>query len=70
MDDADRAQRLEEQQRESALAARGAPAETPRTHHGARVCLGCDERIEAPRLAANPQAVRCTECQRRHEKEK
>ncbi len=68
MDDADRAQRLEELQRESALAAHGAPAETPRTHHGTRMCLDCDEPIEAPRLAANPQAVRCVDCQRRHER--
>lgn len=68
MDDADRAQRIEELQRESALAARGVTAETPRTHHGTRVCLGCDEEIDAPRLAANPTAVRCVECQQRHEK--
>ncbi len=71
MDDADRAQCLEELQRETALAARAmATPEKARTQDGARVCLDCDEKIEPPRLAANPQATRCTQCQQRHERKR
>lgn len=30
---------------------------------GRIVCLGCEEPIPLPRLAANPTATRCVECQ-------
>lgn len=64
MDTADRAQKFEERERSQALAAQQATAtETPREVDGVRVCLGCEEEIELPRLAANPDAVRCMDCQ-------
>lgn len=64
MDNADRAQELEERERRQALAAQQATAtETPREVDGVRVCLGCEEEIAPPRLAANPDAVRCMDRQ-------
>ena len=69
MDAADRAQEVEEMERAQALA-RKATIEVPRMDGDVRVCLRCDEPIELPRLAANPRAVRCVECQARHEKRK
>lgn len=68
MDDADRAQRIEESEREAALAARrSAPMEVPREINGIRSCLDCGEAIEQQRLDACPQAVRCVECQADHD---
>lgn len=69
MDDADRAQGLEETFRDSALAARQRrPVETPHWVGGTRVCLECDEEIDPDRVTANPQAVRCLDCQVLHER--
>ena len=67
MDTADRAQEVEEMERAQALARR-AVVEVPRMDGDVRVCLRCDEAIELPRLAANPRAVRCIDCQTWHEK--
>lgn len=65
----DRAQELEDLQREKAIEAFAVKTmETPRIDGGMRVCLVCEEAIDAKRLAANPRAVRCVECQERHEK--
>lgn len=64
MDDADVAQKYETLDREEAvfLAARSAQEEQLKV--GGKVfCLGCGEPISAKRLAAVPDACRCTECQ-------
>lgn len=65
-DIADRAQVREEQNLNAALALqaeRAARREQPLVIDGRRVCLDCFEPISKKRLKANPQAVRCTECQ-------
>lgn len=65
---ADRAQPREEEFQARALAAvLNRPTETPRVIDGVRVCLDCEDSIESKRLKANPQAVRCAECQQDHE---
>lgn len=33
------------------------------------LCIDCDSEIELPRLKAQPTAIRCYECQTRHERE-
>ncbi len=69
MDDADRAQGVEELTRDLALAQRAARQdEAPLVIGDVRICRWCNEEIEPQRLEANPQAVRCVECQSRHER--
>ena len=72
-DVADRAQVREDDNLAEALARqaeRASSHEQPFAIEGKRVCLDCLEPILKKRLKANPQAVRCTECQeireRRH----
>lgn len=48
--------------------ATGRCVEQPLEIDGQRHCLDCDERLEPARLSANPQAVRCVDCQRLHER--
>lgn len=70
-DDIDRAQALEEQERDAALeqqAAAAAIVETPFDIEGVRACSTCFEPIPRKRLRANPRAVRCVECQTRIER--
>lgn len=69
----DRAQAREEAEREAALErardrAHEASRETPFEIEGRRVCLECFEPIDRRRLKANPQAVRCLECQTTQER--
>jgi len=69
-DIADKASEREQQLNSDAMQAHRArvqAAETPRLKDGHRVCLDCDDPIDPRRLAANPAAVRCTECQLFHE---
>ncbi len=69
----DRATEIEELERDSAIAAqaaRTAQAETPFEIQGKRVCLDCFVPITKRRLVANPQAVRCVECQQDHDRQK
>lgn len=69
-DDLDRAQNLEELEREQSLGRQARAAvshETPFEIEGQRVCLDCFEPLSRKRLKANPQAVRCVECQGVHE---
>lgn len=65
MDDIDRAQQREEQEREYALASiQQRSVELPAYDDtGARICVDCDERIPHARLLAYPQSVRCIDCQ-------
>jgi len=73
VDAADRACELEQRQREQALAANKAEinalTEKPNEVTGHRYCLGCDYELKIKRLMANPNAVRCVECQAQHEHE-
>ena len=67
----DRAQRAEETFRERALKRRSnAKEDALQTagEDGWPICIDCGERIPKARLAARPNAVRCIECQRDHEK--
>lgn len=69
MDQADRAQARELELRDEALyCARHRPAETALVaENGRRLCLDCEDPLSEKRLKANPQAVRCTDCQQEHE---
>lgn len=69
MDIGDRAAAREDELRDDALAsfARNRQHEAARVVDGARVCLDCDDHISANRLNANPQAVRCADCQQQFE---
>lgn len=67
----DKAGEVEQRDRDAALArqaAAGQEQETPFVIEGRRVCLGCFEPIARGRLKANPQAVRCVECQVSHDR--
>jgi phage/conjugal plasmid C-4 type zinc finger TraR family protein len=66
VDDVDIAQELEERHRSMALAAmtRSSP---PLPAPVALDCVDCREPIDARRLRAMPDAMRCIECQRRWE---
>ncbi|MFT0861737.1 TraR/DksA C4-type zinc finger protein [Ancylobacter sp. G4_0304] len=64
MDDFDQAQRLEERQREDALAALALSM----GGDGRKTCLACGEEIALERRMAVPNAVRCVECQQRVER--
>jgi len=72
MDDIDLANEHEDFFRENALrTARknpDIPGETPLYLDGVRCCLDCEDPILEARLEANPKAVRCVECQCRHER--
>jgi len=62
----DRAQALEQENRDRALAHHLASrhAEQPdQDELGKRYCLGCGEQIAPERLQAEPDAVRCVPCQ-------
>ena len=65
MDDADRAERLEQQQRDLAInAIKQGEREAPETNEsGQRICLDCEAVINPLRLKAKPDAVRCIGCQ-------
>lgn len=72
-DAADRAQALEEEEREQALrrastAMRRSALIAPATVKGRRVCMDCLEPIGRARLRAAPAALRCVECQTEHER--
>lgn len=65
MDDADVAQTYETLDREEAIFLAGQHAQEEQLRVGGKVyCLGCGEPIPEKRLAALPDACRCTECQR------
>ena len=69
MDQFDRAQKLEQQQRDRALkAARQRPAEQPLMVDGIRVCIDCLDDILTARLEHIPDAVRCISCQQDYER--
>lgn len=69
MDFADAAQRVEEMARDIALAQRAdRKPEQALYLNDVRVCLWCNQDIDLTRLQANPEAVRCVECQERHER--
>lgn len=64
MDQFDRAQQLEQLQRDQALtAARQQPKEQPLVMNGKRVCVDCEDEIKAARLIHIPNAIRCVSCQ-------
>ena len=66
---ADRAQHYEEAERAAGIYAATHPAhEIPVINDGERVCLGCADPISPARVKACPMAVRCRECQARHER--
>ncbi|EIJ33351.1 hypothetical protein [Thiothrix nivea] len=68
MDDLDRAQAIEEMQREQALQQVRRPAEEPETDaSGNRVCLECGDIIPVLRFSLI-NAVRCVDCQSALEK--
>ena len=69
MDDVDRAQVLEQAQRDTGIQAALTANPTQQNRVGDRVyCLGCDIEIPDVRLEANPQACRCIDCQAQHER--
>lgn len=69
MDEFDRAQELEQRQRDQAISrARHRKRETPRMHDGVRVCIDCDDPVEPARIALLPDAARCISCQTDHER--
>lgn len=65
MDVCDQAQEIEEAERTAALrrALRPSPFDGLRVRAVNGECLECGEPIPAARLAAQPDAVRCTACQ-------
>lgn len=66
MDDADRAQRVTDQQVELQLAAvrrANAAVTDPRSRPTLRTCEECGDPIEPARLAARPAARLCVHCQ-------
>ncbi|WP_165495674.1 TraR/DksA C4-type zinc finger protein [Marinobacter halodurans] len=42
--------------------------EAPLEYNGQRLCRDCDEALSQARLAANPNAVRCVDCQTDHDR--
>ncbi|MGL5668233.1 MAG: TraR/DksA family transcriptional regulator [Shewanella sp.] len=64
-DQFDRAQQLEQEFRDNALSnqLKHAVEQPDINSQGERCCLGCGFVIEAARLIAMPNAVRCVECQ-------
>jgi RNA polymerase-binding transcription factor DksA len=70
MDLADNAQAIEERERAAALERQSnQPQEAAAIDdHGNRLCTDCLECIDIDRRLAAPHAVRCVECQLRHER--
>ena len=71
MDDLDRAQLLEEAERDAALqrVLNRTQTESPKvTFLGVRICIDCEEPIGRNRLKAKPDAVRCIDCETINEK--
>ena len=69
MDEIDAAQQIEDFDRALALKkALTHGKEEPLMIDGRRCCLDCEEPISEKRLTANPDAVRCTPCQARKER--
>lgn len=64
MDDFDRAQVLEQQDRDRAIAAQCLTL----AGTGREDCADCGDRISAARLDAMPNAIRCVRCQDAHER--
>lgn len=66
----DRAQPAVEGNLADAFALRAAKMfhEEPRSVNGKRVCLDCEEALSKKRLKAAPEAVRCVDCQKLHER--
>ncbi|MEX0732858.1 MAG: TraR/DksA C4-type zinc finger protein [Aquisalimonadaceae bacterium] len=64
----ERAARLEQQERDAAIARQRALMQ-PATPSPDGNCIDCGDPIPAGRLAAKPDAARCTECQE-HEDQK
>lgn len=73
MDVADEANRYNEQFQSIAmrnhLASRSRQEEEPLVIDGERCCIDCHDPIDPRRLAAKPDAVRCTECEAKKERE-
>lgn len=72
MDIIDEAQRTDREFQEKAIRdhriIRGRALDLqPVTAGGRRICADCEEEIPKARIAANPDAVRCVECQAKHE---
>jgi DnaK suppressor protein len=69
MDDIDRAQELQDLFRQKALESQQKRRAEPEQwiEDGTVLCIDCGLEIEAGRLAAIPNAARCTECQGYHE---
>ena len=64
MDQIDRAKELDQMHRTDALARHSNRAkEQPYLIDGLRCCPDCDDVITNERLTANPDAIRCVECQ-------
>lgn len=69
MDAADRAQHLEQRERDDVLARRSLASAAALAGAGDhRACIDCEEEIDPARLGANPRAMRCIDCQTRHER--
>ena len=69
MDAADFAQKSNEVYLDAALKRQLAKSSTRHTPGGAaKSCLDCGEKINPKRLAANPEAIRCIECQTKKER--
>lgn len=65
------AQALTERLRQAGIEeARRASTERPLVVNGQRLCRGCEEPLSPARLNANPNAVRCVECQTDHDRRK
>lgn len=70
MDIVDRAQEREAEFQAQALAAAiHRPREAPHTVDGVRVCRDCEDPLGRQRLKANPDAVRCMDCQKWYERQ-
>lgn len=68
-DIADNAQSFEERERAQVIASHDArPREAQNIVNGVPVCRWCGQEIDHGRLQANPNAVRCTECQDKHDR--
>lgn len=67
MDDLDRAQQYEEQERAAAISRRTRPQSPKIDLRRTRLCADCGERILRARLRAMPATTRCAWCQGIHE---
>lgn len=67
-DDADAAQLLEERERSASLAAIRRPPPEPGRRKAEPYCESCGDEIEAERLAVQPHARRCLQCQEARER--